>query len=204
MKKGRIALDAIMSVLLVLQMLYLLVGEAWHEIAGCVLFILFALHHVLNRRWYRALGKGRYNRLRIAFPVIDALCLISIAALAISGVMMSRHVFAFLNISVGMDAARIMHMLASYWGFFLISMHAGMHMASLLKRRSAVIAAAVISIYGSVSFIREGIPSYMFLRSMFVFFDFDSPLLLVALRYSSMMILFMTLGALLSLGLRKR
>ena len=201
--KRRILLDAPMSILLVLQMLYLILSDLWHEVAGCILIILFVLHHAVNRQWYKVIRKGRYNRLRISMLSVDTLSLISLIALGISGVMLSQHVFVFLGISRGLEIARIMHLLASYWGFFFISLHAGMHMAGILKRRVLRTVFVIVSVYGLISFIKERLLSYMFLQTLFVISDFDISSAVYVLRCSSIMVLYMTLGALLSLLLRK-
>lgn len=44
-----------------------------------------------------------------------------------SGIVLSRHVFAFLPLKGGMALARRMHILGSYWSFLLMSLHLGLH-----------------------------------------------------------------------------
>ena len=63
--KFKIGIDFVMTVLLLCQMTYLLIGETAHEWMGVARFILFILHHALNWRWYRNLVKGRYTGVRI-------------------------------------------------------------------------------------------------------------------------------------------
>lgn len=40
-------------------------------------------------------------------------------ALMISGIMMPRYVFAFLDIQGGLSFARLLHILGSYWGVII-------------------------------------------------------------------------------------
>lgn len=54
-----------MTVLLPMLMAYSLIGEMLHEIIGRAIFVLFIVHHILNRKWYGALFKGKYNMRRI-------------------------------------------------------------------------------------------------------------------------------------------
>ncbi len=68
--KVKIAVDAIMSVSMLLLMAYGLVGEAAHEWIGMGMFTLFVLHHVLNRHWIRAVPNGHYTPLRL----VQTLC----------------------------------------------------------------------------------------------------------------------------------
>lgn len=52
----KMGLDLVMTVLLLCQMAYMLIGEAAHEWMGAAMFVLFLLHHVLNWRWYPESG----------------------------------------------------------------------------------------------------------------------------------------------------
>ena len=63
--KIRLMIDISMTVLLPFLMAYSLIGEAFHEVVGTAIFVLFIVHHLLNRRWYGALFKGKYNARRI-------------------------------------------------------------------------------------------------------------------------------------------
>lgn len=75
--KIKIAVDAAMSVSMLLLMAYGLVGEAAHEWIGMGMFALSVVHHVLNRRWIQAVPRGALHALahradgtgRADFPV---------------------------------------------------------------------------------------------------------------------------------------
>ena len=64
-KKIQLIIDISMTLLLPLLMAYSLIGEAFHEVVGIAMFVLFIVHHILNRKWYGALFKGKYNARRI-------------------------------------------------------------------------------------------------------------------------------------------
>jgi len=198
-----------MIVLLLLLMAYELVGEAAHEWIGISMVLLFILHHILNLAWLKNLTKGRYTGVRILGTVINVLLAIIMLSLMVSGIMMSRHVFAFLSIDSGRYLARILHMATSYWGFALMSVHLGLHWNTLMSAaqkathtvKASVVriiilrtAAAFIAAYGIYAFIRRHIGAYMFLQSQFVFFDFDEPLLFFFANYIAVLILFVCIG----------
>lgn len=61
MKKLRMAIDIAMTIVLVGLMAYSLIGTLTHEILGTAMIILFTIHHVLNRKWFGGLSKGRYT-----------------------------------------------------------------------------------------------------------------------------------------------
>ena len=69
----KIAVDLGMTILLFVLMAYQLTGDFAHEWAGAAMFLLFIAHHILNRRWFASLGKGRWSPLRILQAAVDFL-----------------------------------------------------------------------------------------------------------------------------------
>lgn len=125
-KKIRIIVDCGMVLLLPLLMAYSLVGETAHEYLGIGMFLLFIAHHILNIAWWKNLIRGKYTPIRIVGTVSNFVLVIIMLALPISGMILSRHAFRFWHFG-GTSAARTVHLLASYWGLVLMSLHAGMH-----------------------------------------------------------------------------
>lgn len=214
----KMGIDLVMTVLLLCQMAYMLVGETAHEYLGTAMFVLFILHHLLNRNWYRSLKKGRYGAVRILQTAVNTLVLLCMLGLMVSGVILSREVFAFLPIQGGMGFARILHMLASYWGFVLMSVHLGLHCGMVMgmarrlcrtKEGSAVrtvvlrLLAAAVCIFGICAFVKNNIADYLFQRSQFVFFDMEQPLALFFAEYLAMMGLWACLAYYLSRALQR-
>ena len=107
-----------------------------HEILGVSLFVLWATHIALNRRWYGSVLKGAYRPLRIMQTAVNCGILVCALFLMISGIMLSQHVFAFLGIGFGANFVRIAHMLASHWYFLFMSLHIGLH-AGMISRQIA-------------------------------------------------------------------
>ncbi|MAT45003.1 MAG: hypothetical protein CL609_21940 [Anaerolineaceae bacterium] len=101
------------------------------------MFVLFISHHLLNWHWYKTMFKGRYTLYRIVQRTIDVLVFAAMVSLMISGIMLSQHVFVIFSICGGTSFARILHMLATYWGFVLMAFHFGLqdHSAILQSRR---------------------------------------------------------------------
>lgn len=88
-------------------------GDAAHEWAGAGMFLLFILHHILNRRWCRVLFRGKYTPVRVLQLLLSLLVLLAMVGLMVSGFILSNHVFAFLPIRGGMGFARLLHMVSS-------------------------------------------------------------------------------------------
>ncbi len=199
----RIALDIVMTSLMPVLMAYSLAGETLHEIVGSAIFILFIVHHVLNRKWYGAVFKGKYTPRRIFQTVLNAALLAFMILQPVSGILLSKHLYTFIPVLPVTATLRTIHMIVPYWGYVLLSVHAGTHLIPLfskLKRtpfmRLFVCADALISGYGIYAFIRRGFPGYMSGNTVFAFFDTSEPLVLFFLDYIAIMVLFASLGAL--------
>lgn len=214
----KMSIDLVMTVLLLFQMAYMLVGNTAHEWIGVVMFVLFILHHVLNIRWYRNLFKGRYSGFRILQTVVNFFVLFCMLGLMVSGIIMSRVVFSFLPINGGMGFARILHMVTAYWGFLLMSVHLGLHWGMIMgmarkirkqkepsKLQTWILRALalVISGFGVYAFLKHNLLSYMFVKNQFVFFDMQQPLISFLAEYLAMMVLWACLSYYLSRGIQR-
>lgn len=209
MKKIRISLDITMTILSIILMggNYLFPADIVHEILGVGLFVLWGVHIALNRRWYGAIFKGKYNPYRVMQTVINCCILICTIFLMISGIILSNHIFTFLNIQGGLGFARIAHLLASHWYYLFMSLHIGMHVGRLFQNVTAKIIPRIIlaldCAYGIYAFIARGVWKYLILQQQFFFFDLERGYILFAIDYISIIILFATLSHLLAKSLKK-
>lgn len=201
-KTVKTILDILMTAALPVLMAYSLVGETLHEIVGSAMFVVFIVHHVLNRKATAAMFKGKQTPVRIVNTALNIILFAVMILLPVSGIVMSKHLYTFLPTDGLSAVARTVHLLLSYWGFALMSLHLGMHadtwLNRLKKKKAAFITFAVvltlIAAYGVYAFITNRLYEYMFLQTQFVFFDFDKPLILVYGEYLSMIVLFAWFG----------
>lgn len=199
----RISIDIVMTVLLLMLMAYSLIGEELHEIIGTAIFILYIAHHIINHGFYKAFFKGKYSLQRIIRTVLDILLFITMIAQPVSGILLSKHLYTFIKINGVSVTARDVHMLFAYWGFVLLCVHIGMHLASPVKKiwkksKAAGIALTIcsvgISAYGVIAFINRQLADYMFRKMLFVFFDTSEPIVFFFLDYAAIMVLFASVG----------
>lgn len=194
--------DALMSLCLFLLMGYQLWGDSAHEWIGTGMFVLFTAHHLLNVKWYKGIFSGKLTKRRVCTVVLNIFLISDMVLLAFSGITMSNHVFAFLDIRGHTGAARIIHIIASYWGFVLMSVHTGMHwemISGIIKKRTGLtcgsdmakaavkIVSALIAAYGVYAFCKRDFLTYMLGRTYFVFFDFSEPAALFYADYIAIM-----------------
>ena len=214
----RMAVDIGMTVLLLLLMAFMLTGQKAHEWLGAAELVLFVAHHVLNARWLKNIGRGKYTPFRLLQTVLALLVLLTMLGSMVSGIMMSRYAFAFLDIHGGMSLARTIHMVCAYWGFIFLSAHLGLHWSMIMgmakkaagiKRRSAVrtavlrVLALLLAGFGVYAFWKNQITDYLFLKSQFVFFDFSQPPAQFFVEYLAMMGLFAAVSYYLGRTLQK-
>ena len=205
----RMTIDITMTILSIILMggNNLSPADLVHEILGVGLFVLWVVHIILNRRWYGAIFRGKYNPYRVMQTVINCCILICTIFLMISGIILSNHVFTFLNIQSGLGFARIAHLLASHWYYLFMSVHIGLHVGRLFQNVTAKIIPRILlalaCIYGLYAFIARGVWKYLILQQQFFFFDFERGYVLFALDYISIIILFATISHLIASRLKK-
>ncbi|MBR0303145.1 MAG: DUF4405 domain-containing protein [Clostridia bacterium] len=201
-KTVKTILDILMTAALPVLMAYSLVGETLHEIVGTVMLVIFITHHILNRRSTEAMFKGKQTPARIFNTALNIILFAVMILLPLSGIVMSKHLYTFLPTSGLSAIARTSHLLLSYWGFALMSLHLGLHadiwLNRLKKKKAAFITLSVIltliAAFGVYAFITNRLYEYMFLQTQFVFFDFEKPLILVFGEYLSIIVLFAWIG----------
>lgn len=202
----KMILDALMTLALFFTFGFQFWGENLHEVFGTLMILMFILHQALNLNWYKNLFKGKYTALRIVGTILNLLLIVDFLLLAYSGIAMSRFVFMPLNLEWNVALSRRLHILSSYWGFVLMSVHLGLHWNIILaaiknalpsnqnKSKIKVISGFLISlfiaVYGATVFFRRGFLTYMFLKSEFVFMNFEEPKILFYLDHISLMITF--------------
>ena len=192
----RMTIDITMTILSIILMggNYLFPADIMHEILGVGLFVLWAVHIILNRRWYGAIFHGKYNPYSVMQTVINCCILICTIFLMISGIILSNHIFTFLNIQDGLGFARIAHLLASHWYYLFMSLHIGLHVGMIANKiessqniaRKIIfsILLALACVYGLYAFIARGVWRYLILQQQFFFFDFERDVL-HASRYAA-------------------
>ena len=207
-QRGRMALDVTMTALSVVLMggTLLFADDRVHQLLGMVLLALWICHTALNRRWYGAMLRGAYPPYRIMQLAVNLGIAVCALLLMASGMMLAW----FMPVSVGMNAARTAHLLASHWYYLFMCAHIGMHVGVMCNRmqkpRHATAperrwkrlvlrcALALVCVYGAYAFAVRGIAGYLFLRRQFFFLDLAHGYLLFFADYVAMLVLFAALS----------
>ena len=202
-KRIRLTADIAMTVLLPMLMAYSLIGETFHEVIGTLMLILFIFHHVMNRKWHSTIFKGKYTVRRIVQTLMDLILLVVMLLQPVSGILMSKHLYTFIEVTGITAAVREIHLVIAYWGFVLMCVHVGMHLAPFIhkitgknKRISAILHSVwiLISGYGVYVFIKRAMPEYMLHRQIFAFIDVSESKPVFFVEHAAVMLLFMLAG----------
>lgn len=198
-------IDLLMTLVLILLMTYSLIGEAWHEILGILMFLLFLCHHVLTYQTYGSMLKRHKTLFQKLNLTLNVLLLVIMIMQPISGILMSRHILTSIQLASGTTILRKIHMALAYWGFVLMSVHIGFHAAYLPFTRQTYtrMLFGLLSVYGFYALIKRKIIAYLLMRVMFAYIDFSEPVWLACLDYLAIMIGIASLTALLCHFLKK-
>lgn len=208
----RSIIDIGMTVLLLLQMAYQVMGEAAHEWLGMGMTALVIVHQILNRRWYGAMLKGKYNTYRGVSACVNVLLLLSFALTAFCGMAMSNYAVPFLYGIVRVSFVRVTHLSMSHWSFVLMGLHLGLHVPVMLAklklkdnaRRLLSASCAGVAGVGLWLFFKNGMPNYLFFRVPFAFLDYDKAGALVLMENLVMLLFWAFVGCQVALLCRKK
>ena len=197
-KHIRMPIDISMTILSVVLMggTVLFADDRVHQILGMVLLGLWAVHTVLNHRWYGSIFRGRYNAYRIMQTIVNIGITLCAVLLFVSGMSMAW----FMPVGIGLGAARIIHLVSSHWYYIFMAFHLGMHISMIFstikinrfgKIPNLLILIVIILIcgYGIFAFIIRGVWKYMFGVQQFFFLDLDRGYVLFAIDYVAILVL---------------
>lgn len=172
-----------MTVLLLLIMDYRFTGNAFHEIGGVVLVLLFIFHNVLNWRWYQTFFKGRQSLRGICTTAVNLLLMAAVVTVLVTGVLISVTVFAPLSLRGSSLFVHDIHQGAGYVIFLLSAIHLGLHWEMIITKlknwlkiegsslswalTSRVIAMAIIT-YGVYASFVNNIGTKLFMQQVFI------------------------------------
>ena len=182
--KIKTAADILMTAALPVLMCYSIVGETAHEVIGIAMFGLFILHHILNFGWIKTLFKGKYDLHRIVNTAVNVLVFMCIIGLMYSGIVISKHIYTFLNLGGAMTARMKLKNKAMIWALRIIF--------------------GVVGAIGIYEFISLKFTDYLFGKVQFVFIDTNASALLTALQYLSVMALFAYIGYMVQIFLKRK
>lgn len=124
--KSKLIIDVLMIIGMCISMSFHLFGVGTHKLIALVTFILFIVHNILNRRWYKGAFKGEYMLFRIIHVITNLVVMIAVLGITVSGVLLSKEMAnGFVDT---MTIGRILHLVSSYTACGGIALHIGFHL----------------------------------------------------------------------------
>ncbi len=97
-----------------------------HEWCGILFSLCVFLHLAWNKRWFLNLLEGKYSATRWIHLALNLLLNVLLILILISSLMISRHIFAFLDLHGSLTGRRI-HLVATAWLMPIAAIHFGVH-----------------------------------------------------------------------------
>ena len=137
----KIVLDVVMVVVLVLMYKLNAISISFHEIGGLAVCGLFVIHNGINRKWITGVSKRLFGaplpiKTRIGYAV-DLLLLVSVAFIALSGVLISRTILT--SIYASGVFWTLGHFFAAALALVLCGVHIGLHWSFLRSMFARVV-----------------------------------------------------------------
>lgn len=122
----RLFLPGAMAAFLLLSLAYWWLENVPHELFGTAMFALAAWHVHLNRRWFPALFRGRYDARRAVTAGLHLLLVVNMLILLGTSIVISKSLFSALPIPDSIYLREV-HWFSAYWAIVVVGLHLGLH-----------------------------------------------------------------------------
>ena len=122
----KFVLDFIMVILMALFYKKNVLTIKYHEVSGLIILAIILIHLILNRKWIKAITKKIFSKeIRLRTKILylaDLLLLIFFIIIIITGILMSKFIFA-----INMKSPQGLHYFSSAIALLLVGIHLGLH-----------------------------------------------------------------------------
>ena len=147
----KIVVDILMFILMLLEYSRVYLPSEIHEIIGICLIILVLMHLILNRKYFKAIPKGKYSFKRSFMLIVNVLFIITFSATCITGLLSSQDILTVMNI--GNLTTIYLHKIFAYASIIVLGMHLGVNLTKLFNKFENKLIYITIIILGAYSFI---------------------------------------------------
>ncbi|MEE1128453.1 MAG: hypothetical protein UHW99_00545 [Methanobrevibacter sp.] len=128
----KMIVDILLFILMLMEFSKVYLPPEVHEIIGICLIVLVIIHLILNRRYIKAIPKGKYNLKRAIMLVINVAFMVVFALTCIFGLLSGQYVLTFMNI--GNLTTVYLHKILAYLSLLLLGLHLGINLNVLFER----------------------------------------------------------------------
>lgn len=136
MKKKKLILDILMTIVFLTLLNINLTDVAIHEWLGLGILVLFILHKVLNIKWITSVTKNFFSsktkaKTRVGY-IVDLLLFFIVAFIVLSGIFISQTILMEITVD-NIFLWSTLHHLSAYSALALIGVHIGLHWQSIMN-----------------------------------------------------------------------
>lgn len=146
----KIAVDILLFILMLLEYSRAYLPSEIHEIIGICLIILVIMHLALNKKYFKAISKGKYSFKRSFMLAVNVLFIITFSATCITGILSSQDILTVMNI--GNLTTIYLHKIFAYASVIVLGMHLGINLTKLFNKFNKILYVIII-ILGAYSLI---------------------------------------------------
>ena len=128
----KIITDTALFVLMILEYSRVYTSPLIHEIIGVALIFLVILHIYLNRKYFTAIFKGRYNFKRGFNLAVNILFIIVFVLTTLTGIFSSQSLLPSLNI--GNLNTVYVHKILGYFCLIILSVHLSLNLTKVFEK----------------------------------------------------------------------
>lgn len=133
--KTKIVIDTIMFILIICLMNTNFTGIQLHEILGICIFVIFAIHKILNFKWIKTIVSNFLNpqvkrRNKILF-IFDIVLFLIVIGVIITGICISKYIFGDLYVK-NYGIIKKIHKFLAWWSLILMAIHIGFHLKQMV------------------------------------------------------------------------
>lgn len=186
----QLAQDLIMTAMLLSLFGYHLYEEITHEWLGLAFFALIVSHLTLNTWWLKKLFTGEYSGYRAFQTAVNFATFLLFLTACISGILLSKHLFAEMPFHLTNDFTRKIHMTSTHWLQVAVGVHLGLHWKAIanlfanayhldlehwLAKYLIPACWTIIAAYGFWAFAARELLPYLLMQVDFAYFNHGEP-----------------------------
>ena len=128
----RIIVDVLLMLFMLMEYSKAYLTPEIHEIIGLCLIVLIIIHLILNRRYFKAILKGKFNKKRIFDVIVNIVFLASFILTCVFGILSSQEILTFLNIKN--ISIIYLHKILAYICIIFLGFHLGITLKKFFKK----------------------------------------------------------------------
>lgn len=128
----KIIVDILLLILMLIEYSKVYLSPEIHEIIGICLIILVAIHLLLNRKYIKAIPKGKYNAKRSLELIVNIGFFIAFILTCVFGILSNQKILVFMNI--GSLTTVYLHKILAYLTLILLGIHLGVNLKGMFRK----------------------------------------------------------------------